>query len=55
MSYNIFPGNTSEKETIIPEINKVKKRHNIDKIIVVADRGLNCSNNMIKMAGIRFR
>ena len=52
MSYNIFPGNTSEKETIIPEINKVKKRHNIDKIIVVADRGLNCSNNMIKMAGI---
>lgn len=52
MSYNIFPGNTSEKETIIPEINKVKKRHSIDKIIVVADRGLNCSNNMIKMAGI---
>ena len=51
MSYNIFSGNTSEKETIIPEIQKLKRRHSIDKVIVVADRGLNCSNNMIKMSG----
>lgn len=52
ISYNIFPGNTSEKETIVPEIQKIKRRHNIDKIIVVADRGLNCSDNMIKTAGL---
>lgn len=52
ISYNIFPGNTSEKETLIPEIKKIKRRHNIDKVIVVADRGLNCSDNMIKTAGI---
>ena len=52
ISYNLFPGNTSEKETLIPEIHNVKRRHNINKIIVVADRGLNCSDNMIKMAGI---
>lgn len=52
MSYNLFPGNTSEKETLIPEIHNIKRRHNIDKVIVVADRGLNCSDNMIKMAGI---
>ena len=52
ISYNIFPGNTSEKETLIPEIHNIKRRHNIDKVIVVADRGLNCSDNMIKMAGI---
>ena len=52
ISYNLFPGNTSEKETLIPEIRNIKKRHNIDKVIVVADRGLNCSDNMIKMAGI---
>lgn len=52
ISYNIFPGNTSEKETLIPEIQKVKRRHNIDKVIVVADRGLNCSDNMIKTAGL---
>ena len=52
ISYNIFPGNTSEKETLIPEVKKIKRRHNIDKVIVVADRGLNCSDNMIKLAGI---
>lgn len=52
ISYNIFPGNTSEKETIVPEIQKIKRRHNIDKVIVVADRGLNCSDNMIKTASL---
>lgn len=52
ISYNIFPGNTSEKETLVPEIKKIKKRHDIEKVIVVADRGLNCSDNMIKLAGI---
>jgi len=52
ISYNLFPGNTSEKETLFPEIHNIKRRHNIDRVIVVADRGLNCSDNMIKMAGI---
>ena len=52
ISYNLFSGNTSEKETLIPEIDNIKRRHNIEKVIVVADRGLNCSDNMIKMAGI---
>lgn len=52
ISYNIFSGNTSEKVTLVPEIRKIKRRHNIDKVVVVADRGLNCSDNMIKTAGI---
>lgn len=52
ISYNLFPGNTSEKETLIPEIYNIKRRHNIDKVIVVADRGLNCSDNMYKLSGL---
>lgn len=52
ISYNIFPGNTSEKETLVPEIHNIKTRHNIDKVIVVADRGLNCSENMYKLSGL---
>lgn len=52
ISYNIFSGNTSEKETLIPEIHNIKRRHNIDKVIVVADRGLNCSDNMYKLSGL---
>ena len=54
ISYNLFPGNTSEKETLIPEIKNIKRRHDINKVIVVADRGLNCSDNMIGLAGIDF-
>ena len=54
ISYNLFPGNTSEKETLVPEIKRIKRRHNIDKVIVVVDRGLNCSNNMIKTAGLNL-
>ena len=34
------------------EIKNIKRRHDINKVIVVADRGLNCSNNMIGLAGI---
>lgn len=52
ISYNLFPGNTSEKETLVPEIRNIKRRHNVDKVIVVADRGLNCSDNMINLAGV---
>ncbi len=52
ISYNLFSGNISEKETLVPEIKNIKRRHKIDKVIVVADRGLNCSDNMIKLAGL---
>lgn len=54
ISYNLFPGNTSEKETLIPEIKNIKRRHDINRVIVVADRGLNCSDNMIGLAGINL-
>lgn len=50
-SYKIFPGNDSEKTQLMPIINKTKNTHNIDKIIVVADRGLNTSDNMWFLAG----
>ena len=50
-SYKIFPGNDSEKTQLRPIINKTKTTHNIDKIIVVADRGLNTSDNMWFLAG----
>ena len=50
-SYKIFPGNDAEKTQLHPIINKTKATHNIDKIIVVADRGLNTSDNMWFLAG----
>lgn len=54
LSYKLHPGNTNEKETLLPEIRNIKKRHDIDRIVVVADRGLNDSENMIMLSGLNL-
>ncbi len=52
LSYDLFPGNESEKLSLIPILNRTKKDFNLGRTIVVADRGLNTSDNIIKIAGI---
>ena len=51
LSYDLFPGNESEKESLIPIINRTKRDFQINRTIVVADRGLNCSDNILKISG----
>lgn len=51
IAYNLFPGNESEKLSLVPEINRLKNKFNFDRTIVVADRGLNCSDNILEIAG----
>ena len=51
ISYDIFPGNESEKTSLRPIINKTKSKFNLGKVIVVADRGLNTSDNTFFLAG----
>ena len=52
LSYDLFPGNESEKLSLIPILNRTKNDFNLGRTIVVADRGLNTSDNIIKIAGI---
>ena len=51
LSYNLFPGNQSEKITLRPTLKNTKSNFGIDKTIVVADRGLNTSDNIFFLAG----
>lgn len=51
IAYNLFPGNESEKLSLLPEIDRLKNKFKFERTIVVADRGLNCSDNIIKIAG----
>lgn len=51
MSYHLFPGNESEKNSLVPILNRTRTQFNIGRTIVVADRGLNCSENIIYVAG----
>ena len=45
VTYELFSGNTNDCETLMPILQKVRQDYRIGRFIVVADRGLNTSNN----------
>ena len=51
MAFHTFSGNESEKTNMLPAIREVKKDFCLDRIIVVADRGLNTSDNTFLLSG----
>lgn len=51
LSYDLFPGNESEKVHMLPIINRTRVQYGIGRIIIVADRGLNTSDNIYLLNG----
>lgn len=51
LAYNLFPGNESKKTSLRPALKKVKRNFGIERTTVVADRGLNTSDNTVFIAG----
>ncbi|MBE3089819.1 MAG: IS1634 family transposase [Actinobacteria bacterium] len=51
MAFDIFSGGESEKTSLLPIIRRVKRDFSMERIIVVADRGLNTSDNTAFLAG----
>lgn len=51
IAYDLFPGNESEKVHMRPIINRVKDEFDDCRVIFVADRGLNTSDNIYWMNG----
>lgn len=51
MAFNTFSGGESEKLSLLPTIRRVKKDFTLERIIVVADRGLNTSDNTAFLSG----
>lgn len=51
MAFNTFSGGESEKTSLIPIIRRVKNDYGMERIITVADRGLNTSDNTAFLAG----
>ena len=51
MAYNTFSGGESEKTNMLPAIRRAKRDLGIERIIVVADRGLNTSDNTAFLSG----
>lgn len=46
LNYEIFPGNTNDCMTLLPIIKDLKEEFALDRVIVVADKGLNTSDNI---------
>jgi thiol-disulfide isomerase/thioredoxin len=44
--YDLFPGNTHDCETLMPILDKVKKKYEVGRTIVVADKGVNTADNI---------
>ena len=51
LSYDLFPGNESEKLMMRPTLKKTKSKFGINRTIIVADRGQNTSDNTVFIAG----
>ena len=51
IAYDLFPGNESEKIHMRPIIKRVKNEFEDCRVIYVADRGLNTSDNIYKING----
>jgi len=51
LAFDLFPGNESEKIHMRPIINRVKNEFSDNRIIFVADRGLNTSDNIYYLNG----
>lgn len=46
ITYELFPGNTMDQSTLTQSVENLKNLYRLDKITVVADRGLNSGSNL---------
>ena len=46
MCYKLFEGNTTDCLTLNPMVQELQKNYDVDRVIVVADKGLNTGNNI---------
>ncbi|MDD7281310.1 MAG: IS1634 family transposase [Erysipelotrichaceae bacterium] len=49
INMQLFPGNTSDSLTLLPLMGKIKESYNLNRIVVVADKGMNSSKNINKI------
>ena len=50
IAYRKFPGNTADCATMIPVLADMKRDHGLERVVAVADKGLNCSDNIAAAA-----
>ena len=51
LAYRLFPGNTLDCQTMIPVLENLKADYGLERVVTVADKGLNCSQNIAAAVG----
>ena len=51
IAYRLFAGNTADSATMIPVLSDLKKDYKLERVVAVADKGLNCSDNIAAAVG----
>jgi transposase len=51
LHYELFPGNTVDKETFRPVIGEIRRNYDTGRIIVVADMGIITGDNIFYLQG----
>ena len=46
IAYRLFPGNCVDVKTYLPAVEQIKKQFGIERIVVVADKGMNSKDNI---------
>ena len=52
VSVSVHSGNTADPTTLLPQVEKVKQRFNIDSVVLVGDRGMISQTQIDKLKGI---
>jgi transposase len=48
IAYRLFPGNCVDVKTYLPAIAQIKEQFGLERLVVVADKGMNSKDNIIK-------
>ncbi len=51
ITYELFPGNTMDQNTLVDSISKLKAVYGLEGITIVADRGMNANDNLLFLHG----
>jgi len=56
VGYELFKGNTFDGKTMVKALENINKRFGVDRVVIVADRGINSKGNLklIKEAGYGY-
>jgi transposase len=56
IAYELFPGSTSEGQTIIPVIKAMKQQYEVKNLLLVADRAMFVEDNLksLELEGVKF-